>query len=447
MEKPKVVVIGAGVAGLAGARSLAAAGAPVIVLEKSGRIGGRVVTERVDGYIVDGGAQFITNFYTHALALIRQLGLAAELVPIHGQAATLRAGRLYALWPGLDLLTTRLISRRSKLALLRLLPALVRHWPELDVHALHKAQQLDWRSIAACAEAVLTEEALEYLIQPPLSGIVYWEPEHTTQAMLFVLLKAAATMRLYTLRHGLGQLPQAMASGLDVRLHSAVRQVELRPLGGYVVHVESNGKEEQMLADGILCAVPAPAVADLLPWLDERQQAFFAAARYVQSAVFVAGLEGRLPQQFYGLFFPRREVRTLGSVAVESVKAPTKVPTGRDLIQLYPSSQAGASLLEMAEDKALALLLADLRQAGAEYDVAGRVLFSRSFRWPHALPYFDVGHIRRLSNFADGEIETGRVVFAGDYLGGPFIEGAVTSGQAAARRLLEGFQRHERSGR
>jgi oxygen-dependent protoporphyrinogen oxidase len=101
----------------------------------------------------------------------------------------------------------------------------------------------------------------------------------------------------------------------------------------------------------------------------------------------------------------------------------------------------------MAEDQALALLLTDLRQAGAEYEVADRVLFSRAFRWPHALPYFDVGHIRRLSKFAGGEIETGRVVFAGDYLGGPFIEGAVTSGQAAARRLLESFQRHERAGR
>jgi protoporphyrinogen/coproporphyrinogen III oxidase len=58
-------------------------------------------------------------------------------------------------------------------------------------------------------------------------------------------------------------------------------------------------------------------------------------------------------------------------------------------------------------------------------------------RWREALPLFDVGHFRRLKAFENGEIEDIKqpITFAGDYIGGPFIEGAFTSGLRAAERL------------
>jgi protoporphyrinogen/coproporphyrinogen III oxidase len=81
-------------------------------------------------------------------------------------------------------------------------------------------------------------------------------------------------------------------------------------------------------------------------------------------------------------------------------------------------------------------LLADLRKAGPAYRVLGDVRSAVVQRWPEALPEFGVGSICQLRRFARGEVEWGRVVFAGDYLHGPLIEGAVTSGLQAADRLL-----------
>lgn len=55
-----ILIIGAGIAGLAAARKLMLAGNSVRVFDKGRRIGGRVATRRADGFVFDHGAQFLT---------------------------------------------------------------------------------------------------------------------------------------------------------------------------------------------------------------------------------------------------------------------------------------------------------------------------------------------------------------------------------------------------
>jgi len=59
MERYDTIVVGAGVAGLAAARALHDSGRRVVVLEARDRIGGRVWTDRSDGYVTDRGASWI----------------------------------------------------------------------------------------------------------------------------------------------------------------------------------------------------------------------------------------------------------------------------------------------------------------------------------------------------------------------------------------------------
>ncbi|XP_047990074.1 lysine-specific histone demethylase 1A [Leguminivora glycinivorella] len=60
-QRPKVIIIGAGVSGLAAARQLQSFGCEVVVLEGRDRVGGRVVTYRKGPYVADLGAMVVTG--------------------------------------------------------------------------------------------------------------------------------------------------------------------------------------------------------------------------------------------------------------------------------------------------------------------------------------------------------------------------------------------------
>src|ERR687894_1304740 len=67
--RAQVVVVGAGLAGLSAAVRLRAAGVDVHVAEAAGHAGGRLSTERVDGFVVDRGFQVLNTGYPRAADL------------------------------------------------------------------------------------------------------------------------------------------------------------------------------------------------------------------------------------------------------------------------------------------------------------------------------------------------------------------------------------------
>jgi monoamine oxidase len=87
-----VLVIGAGVAGLAAARDLVSHGVSVIVLEAQDRIGGRILTQRIGEETIELGAEFVHGRPPQLLALIEEAGL--ELVERSGSFIRIRDGVL-----------------------------------------------------------------------------------------------------------------------------------------------------------------------------------------------------------------------------------------------------------------------------------------------------------------------------------------------------------------
>src|SRR5690606_27668149 len=95
MMPMRIGVVGAGLAGLAAARRLQAAGARVTVLEAGDRVGGRAITDEVDGFRIDPGAQLVASMHRRFLGVVRGLGMESRLLPAEGRDALWRDGRIH----------------------------------------------------------------------------------------------------------------------------------------------------------------------------------------------------------------------------------------------------------------------------------------------------------------------------------------------------------------
>src|SRR5688500_3466660 len=109
-----VVVVGAGAAGLAAARDLAAGGARVTVLEARDRIGGRVLSVPAAGIAipVELGAEFVHGLAPETLSLAREHAQpGVEIDAVHYRVAARRRSRIDRYY---DLVAAALSTRRGR---------------------------------------------------------------------------------------------------------------------------------------------------------------------------------------------------------------------------------------------------------------------------------------------------------------------------------------------
>jgi oxygen-dependent protoporphyrinogen oxidase len=425
------VVIGGGIAGLTAASDLTAAGVEVVLVEAGESIGGRIRTLPVAGIPVDVGATFLTDFYPQAMRLLDRCGLRSELIPFPLAAGVEQDGRIRPVWPPADFLRGRLL---PPLSLLRLAAGCVRlapGWRSLDPSDLMSAARYDTRTVQSWAHDVLGQRTAELLIEPVLRGVVHWEMTTTSQAVLFTMMKAVGRYRgAHRLADGMVTLCEQLGAQFDVRRGTRVTSAA-RVGDGWVVDVEGPGASAPLRAAGLVCATTASAVSGLLPGLTAGQRAFFDAIRYSSTAVAVARAPARADHRDSSVLFTRAGEPDLVGVTVtgrnaadggETVKIAISDAAYRAAADL-PDEQLGARILDLARrNPALSSWLAD-------------ATLHAVVRWPEALPRFDVGHLRRIHQWRLGGQLPG-LAFAGDYLAGPYLEGAVRSGSEAAACLL-----------
>ena len=423
-------------AGTAAAQWLVGHGYRVTIIEQNDRLGGRVRSELVQGAAVEMGAGFMTSAYTNLRAFMATQGL---------------GGRLYAQASKVGIFhndKVRMATARSlmlgepvpRAALLRALPLLAKTlagWPQLDMHNFWKAARYDTRSVAAMYPHGNGKKFLELVLQPILNGYFYWNPEHTSEAMLRIVVKAALGHRTYKMQGGLQRIPEAAAKGSTVLLNHAVQEVRQGNNGLYHIKALHGGQLREFTAAGVVCATTASKVKEIFPQLSATQQAFFAAVQYSSSALVARTYKAAETRGNMSIAFPRQAGTPLSSITVADEPSGASKATHATL-KIYGSGLAGPALVRQP-DKKLAQTLAAAMQPVAKTVLVGSPtpLATHILRWPEALPLFDVGHFARLAAFQKGQVEDAAqaIAFAGDYLGGPFMEGAFTSGQAAAQRL------------
>jgi oxygen-dependent protoporphyrinogen oxidase len=430
-----VVVIGGGLAGTSAAHWLVAQGYRVTIIEQHERLGGRIHSHVVHGAAVEMGAGFLTKGYTNLWAFLEQSGLADRLYTQRGSTGVVRDGHITMVTPR-TLAGSQLLSWGAKLQALPVLRQTLRAWRVLDPHDFGAFAQYDIRAVSEMFTGTYGKEFMERAIQPMLNGYFYWTPEHTSQAMLLLLCKAFFSHRTYRLQGGLQRIPETAAQGSTILLAHTVQTVEVSGTQA-VIHVRHNGTLRTLTADGVVCATTASVVPKLFPHLTDEQKQFFAAVEYSSGALIARTYNQQATHGDKALVFPRGEGTDLSAVTV----SPEPAAPGKSrmaTVKTYASGTTGKAWGALSDTALTARLLHEMEPVrSAVLTNESRPVATHVQRWPEALPYFDVGHHKRLHAFEQGDIEDAGqpLVFAGDYLGGPFMEGAFTSGVQAAKRL------------
>jgi oxygen-dependent protoporphyrinogen oxidase len=407
-----IVVLGAGIAGLAAAWELKSRGLRPLVLEQQSRAGGVIVTERADGFVIDGGPDSLLSQKLAASELLRDLGLESRLIHTlpPRTAFVLKSGRLVPLPEGSFLgLPTRMgpFVRTSLFSW----PAKVRM--ALEAVAPPKRGAAD-ESIGSFIRRHFGDEAVRYLAEPLLAGIHAGDVEQLSVHALFPRLVDAEGGSGSVLRTLSNAPPARPTQGAFVSFPGGIRELVdalVKSLGdGAIEHNStvtridglsspftvtlSSGSRIQTRA--LIVAVPAWVTASILRPVEPAIAKWCGEIPYASSATIAFAFDAsqvRRPMLGTGFVIPRRERRALMAVTWISSKWPNRAPSGQVLLRGFLGGVHDPDVVKHSDYE---LTDRAFEELASLMDISGAPSFTRIYRWPDATPQYNVGHLERV---------------------------------------------------
>lgn len=454
-----VGIIGAGIAGLTAAYHLHERGFDVRVLEASGRVGGKIRSERTDGFLVEHGPNSLRGSGGALGEVIEALELGDAVVGAN-EAARVR----YVVRDGTPkplptspwaFLSTDLFSAWAKLRLLG------------EPFVRRRRAAAPEESVASFVRRRLGSEVLRYAVDPFVGGIFAGDPERLSVRHAFErlhalerdhgslfrgLLRSARSgsddaprpgpQGLFSFRDGLETLPRALAAALGDRVSrnvpvTALRQDESR---WHVATRQPDGATRMHFFDAIVCTLPLPTLATL----DFNTSVDLSELEDVpHPPVSVLALGFRRedvghPLDGFGMLVPSAEddFRILGTL-FSSTLFPGRAPEGEVLLTTFAGGMRDPDLGRRDTDALREVVQADLR---ALLDVDGAPTFVRHVPWPQAIPQYGLDYKDVQSTLDRLEAQHPGFVLAGNYRAGISVGDAMQSGRDAAETVASSMQ-------
>lgn len=423
-----VVVVGAGMSGLTAAVLLNRSGWTVRVVEAGDAVGGRVRTDRIDGFVLDRGFQVLLPAYPQVRAMIDLAALRPRALP-RGVAAHTNQGRQLLAWPlarGVD--AGRAAGAVGRFAV----------WAPRDAAAIAAFSARDVlvpRRVLAGPDRSIAEDlagwrissaVVRQVLRPFLAGVLL-DPDLGVSARQLHLV-----WRCFLL--GGAVLPAAGMQAVPEQLAAALPAGSItcsRPVTALLNGAEAGGARGVRLADGsrltgrtVLIATDGTDAAGLTEGVTEpRWQSdltvYYRLPAPAHPSPVLAVDAGLTPEAT-----AQGPLNTLVSSAV----APEYAPRGQALVA---ATLPGRAQIDGADERRLR------RRLAALYDTdTGDWEELATYRIPRALPFAAPGApMRRPVRLAPG------LFICGDHRDTSSMQGAMVSGRRAARAIHDELSR------
>lgn len=467
----RVIIIGGGIAGLAAGVHLKSRAnssgkdLQIVLLEKRGRLGGKLLTERIDDFLFEGGPDTFLPEKYWTVQLAGQLGLEREMLPSNDEfkgTFIYSRGGLHRLPEGVMLMVPTMIWPVVKSDLIS--------WPGklrmgLDLFLPGK-NSLGDESLAEFVSRRLGRECLEKIAEPLVAGIHTSDPDNMSVLATFprfvemerkhrslILGMISARKRasapaspkpgvpkftyFMSFVQGMQQLPDACAAFLGedcLRMDAGVSAIEPRGRG-FTVYLE-NGQE--LMGEAVILATAAYDAAKMIrgfaPALASRMQAIRWSSSATISLAFKRD-EVKVLLKGFGFIVPKVESRRINAVTWSSIKWSYRAPDDYLLMRAFVGGGHHEELVHELDDKDLIRTV--LEELSVITGLRAEPKIGKIYRWFQAMPRYTVGHLSRME-----ELEKEAARYPGLHLIGCSYRGigigdCIHNAQIAADKILE----------
>lgn len=469
-----VTIIGGGITGLAAAfylqREAGARRIPVryTLVEAGSRWGGKIITDRIREFTIEGGPDSFIVEKPAALQLCHDIGIGDQLIPSNEREKrvyVVRDGRLIPFPHGFRLtiptkwrpfVASPLISPFGKLRM------------ACELVIPPRREQED-ESLGSFIRRRFGCECLDRIAGPLLGGIYVSDPERLSMQATFPRLLemereygsliratrmaarnrpsapaplAAGKALFNSLRNGMASLVDATIRHLtgELRLNTSITRVSWD--GRKPVLHSANGA--CWPSDAVIVATPAHHAASLLADSAPALSELLSALRCVSTAtIALAYLASDVPPQRpldgYGILIPPSEERALIAVTWSSTKFRFRAPEGCVLVRAFVGGYRDEARASEPENELLACVRSELSDL---MGIRAEPLFYKLYRWQNANPQYDVGHLDRIE-----QIEAAVARMPGLYLAGSSYRGiGLPDCIAGARSAIDALIRYLETG-
>jgi oxygen-dependent protoporphyrinogen oxidase len=437
----RVAVVGAGPAGCYAAYLLNKQGFETVLFEREAFIGGRTYSWREQGWVIDSGAGFVTNFYNVLWPLVKELNLLPDMTTL-SRSNALTDGRQtvdFTVGSVRSFLAFPFISSSAKARLAWQAALITARYQKLDLSRPETLAPWDDHSVRDEAMRLFDEEIYQYLVRPSIEPFWYFSCADVSRALMLGLMAKASKAKFYAFRKGMSTLCERLTEGLQIQLNTSIEHITKKG-ERFLLQGKDLPSDTAQTFDGVVLATTATVANRLISELGEQlvsaaTRQFLSTQKYAPNihVAFVADDRASLPPMS-SLFPCGPHQSKVAAINFNSHKQQVHPQEARqkDILGVFLTAQESQTCLGMQDEE-----LYDHAWRSARELCPGLPLKSSLYKLikrPEAIPLHSVGRYRNAAEILNAQRSP--VVFAGDYLASATVDGALSTGLQAAQALV-----------
>lgn len=456
----KILVVGAGISGLATAYWLEKEGFDVTVLEAGATPGGAMQTEKHDGFLVDFGPNSGLETTPLISQIAEEIGIKNRMVYANESADKryiLKNNELLPLPTApFDFIKTKLFSTKAKLRVMK-------------EPFIGKSGEGYYQSIADFVRHRLGKEFLDYVIDPFVSGVFAGNPEKLSVNSAFPKLyrleevyggifkgvikgarerkrrqeQSKQQAKMFSFMDGMQTFPEAIASKLkDVRYNTEVSKI-IKDKIGYKLQLK-NGQE--LNSEFVLTTIPAYILSRLMVDIDITLSNHLDEVYYPPVMVLYLGFNKsqiKRPLDGFGYLIPSKEKKKYLGTIWSSTIFPNRAEQENASFTIFIGGAREPEIFDLEEDKLIYQVIKEFKEI---MNVEGDPVFVKTKMWDKAIPQYNIGYIEHENFFEQFELKNPGFFISGNFRGGISVGDCVKNSELVFEKIKNSASNYQKNG-